>query len=245
MHGIDEEDKEKIKDGNLEKDEKIFFKEKYSSYKVIDTDISNSKSFFNNSISNDTTNVVSINEKVESQEIKIRTYFEWKSGGNTVYVTGSFSNWSERYLMTKNNSTGKFELILYLNKGFHEYKFIVDDKWSYSNYLPICTDDKGNINNIIETTNLNEKNFKLNENITVEEVKNDNNSDYNNYKPSITEMNLDARNLPHNYHNSFNIDINSKQDHIGNSSFFKSSCRRDYNENNSFKSIPIGAHENL
>ncbi len=43
-------------------------------------------------------------------EIKLPTTFEWKEGGSIVYITGSFSNWSQWFIMTRINN--KFELVL-------------------------------------------------------------------------------------------------------------------------------------
>jgi len=55
-------------------------------------------------------------------EIKLPTLFEWKEGGSIVYITGSFSNWSQWFIMTKINN--KFELILVNIKRFFFLFFI-------------------------------------------------------------------------------------------------------------------------
>lgn len=36
----------------------------------------------------------------------------------------------------------------------YEYKFIVDNKWSYSKFHPTSIDENGNINNYIDTTTI-------------------------------------------------------------------------------------------
>ena len=53
--------------------------------------------------------------------------------------------------MTKNNE-GKFTITLPLPRGFHQYKFIIDDIWTYSKAQPKF-EDNGNVNNFIDTTN--------------------------------------------------------------------------------------------
>ena len=97
-------------------------------------------------------------EKVEIKTNEIETKFEWDEGGNIVYLTGSFCEWKEFFPMKKNND-GKFSLILPLPRGFHQYKFKIDDIWIYSKKQPKF-EDNGNVNNYIDTTdyeNLNEE----------------------------------------------------------------------------------------
>ena len=48
-----------------------------------------------------------INKKNEKN--KSRVTFEWTGGGNSVYLSGSFCNWNQLFLMQK-NPEGKFIL---------------------------------------------------------------------------------------------------------------------------------------
>jgi hypothetical protein len=82
---------------------------------------------------------------------KIPTMFEWSFKGTSVYLTGSFCNWNEFFLMQKDES-GIYRLILDLNRGFHQYKFKIDNEWKYNKNFPIYNDN-GNINNYIDTSN--------------------------------------------------------------------------------------------
>lgn len=66
-----------------------------------------------------TTECQTIPESLETKEIKIPTPFEWKEGGNVVYITGTFSNWSQWFIMSKINN--KFELNLV---NFFTFTFI-------------------------------------------------------------------------------------------------------------------------
>lgn len=96
-----------------------------------------------NNISNDKIN------KIEPNKIPVT--FEWESDGNSVYLSGSFCNWNQFFLMEK-QSKGKHVLTLYLNKGFIQYKYKIDNIWECNDKFPII-DDNGIKNNYIDTTN--------------------------------------------------------------------------------------------
>ena len=81
---------------------------------------------------------------------KVPTMFEWSFKGNLVYLTGSFCNWKQFFLMKKDEN-GIFRLILTLKKGFHQYKFKIDNEWKYNINFPIINDN-GFINNYIDTS---------------------------------------------------------------------------------------------
>jgi hypothetical protein len=48
---------------------------------------------------------------VDTKEPKVKAYFEWIEGGNNVYITGSFANWSQLFALNKAGNN-KFELCL-------------------------------------------------------------------------------------------------------------------------------------
>ena len=101
--------------------------------------------------------ILKIEKKLENKENEIETKFEWDEGGNIVYLTGSFCDWKDFFLMKKNDE-GKYTVTLPLKRGFHQYKFKIDDIWTYSKKQPKF-EDNGNVNNFIDTTdyeNLNE-----------------------------------------------------------------------------------------
>ena len=91
---------------------------------------------------------------------EIETNFEWEGSGKLVYVTGSFCDWKKFYIMTKNNK-GIFSLTLSLPRGFHQYKFKVDENWTYSKIQPKY-EDNGNVNNFIDTTDYNDLDYENN-----------------------------------------------------------------------------------
>ena len=108
-------------------------------------------------------------KKIKKVE-KVETKFEWREGGREVYVSGSFCDWKKFYIMTKDND-GIFHLTLSLPRGFHQYKFKVDDNWTYSKTHPKY-EDNGNVNNFIDTTDYNNLNEyeKNNENENENEI---------------------------------------------------------------------------
>ena len=90
--------------------------------------------------------------KISGGEVlKFPVIFEWDNGGKNVYVTGSFCNWKQFFLMKKEEN-GKFILNLNLPKGKYQYKFKVDEIWKYNEKFPTINEN-GNINNIIDTSN--------------------------------------------------------------------------------------------
>jgi len=129
---------------------------------------------------------------------EIETKFEWDGSGKLVYVTGSFCDWKKFYIMTKNEK-GIFSLTLSLPRGFHQYKFKVDDNWTYSKNYPKY-EDNGNVNNFIDTTDYNDLDYEDNNdnndgshkesieiNETNENIKEDKNKSKNNEKEKEKE----------------------------------------------------------
>lgn len=90
---------------------KMTSKDTNSSYKGVKTsDELSANDFSKDTKAEETTECQTIPEKLDLKDIKIPTMFEWKEGGNIVYITGTFSNWSQWFIMTKTNN--KFELSL-------------------------------------------------------------------------------------------------------------------------------------
>jgi hypothetical protein len=136
----------------------------------------------------------------------------------------------------------------------HQYKFIVDTRWVYSKHHSIFQDEKGNINNIIDTTKLPDQESEKTtikdqpgkkEQTHMDDLKKNLTEIYTEYFPSKGELNLDAPNVPTCYAKPFDIDMNSHQHLLGNSKFLNFSILNDQNENNSFKNIALVPHVNL
>ena len=161
---------------------------------------------------------IKINKKNSEKNIKeISTEFFWDEGGNTVYITGSFCDWKEFFLMEE-KSKGVFKKTIMLLPGFYQYKFKVDNNWAYSKKQPKFEDNNGNVNNFIDTTQINletnkneveveikettlkEKNKKDNINIKRKSSNSSlgllNNIEYSTYIPLKGEFNIKPLSLP-------------------------------------------------
>ena len=200
-----------------------------------------------------------VSEKIE----KIPTTFEWDKGGNTVYVTGSFCNWKQYFLMKKENNN-HFYLTLDLPKGFHQYKFRVDDEWKYNEKFPTF-DDGGFINNYLDTTNWEITINKNDEGTTINSTNNTDNNDlsklskmfkeksqnsayfkmkrFSNYIPNKDELSEKIPEIPNHYKNNMNINLFTHQNNIGNSNFLKISENNIMSDNIAFKGIANIYHE--
>lgn len=145
-------------------------------------------------------------------------------------------------------------------RGIYQYKFIVDNIWCFSKQHPTCNDGKGNINNIIDTTNVdidaflkmnNEKkpitqNRKADSNDSNGQKFKKSDSYYNNTFPCKSDLNVDAGVVPDNYKELYNINNYHKQYLIGNKDYLRKKNIKDYiGGNTSFISIPVAPHVNL
>ena len=130
-------------------------------------------------------NNIQTNQNNNSNIKEIRTEFYWDEGGNNIYITGSFCDWKEFFLMEKKEK-GVFNKVLMLQPGFYQYKFKVDDKWAYSKKQPKFEDSNGNVNNFIDTTNININDINnKNKNEVEEEIKEKKSKDKNNKNNNI------------------------------------------------------------
>ena len=199
------------------------------------------------------------------KKIRITVSFEWDQGGNNVYVTGNFCNWKQFFLMRKENN-GKFKLNLSLPKGIYQYKFKVDEEWKYNDKYPTCNEN-GNINNYVDTTNLEIETKNIEERTTTGNSSNitENNEIskhskklfksrnysylkkkiYSNYIPNKDELKDKIPKLPIQYKSCININLSSKQNNIGNNKFIKIHEKNILSDNISFKKIQSINHEQI
>lgn len=78
----------------------------------------------------------------------IPTVFRWEHGGQQVFITGTFNNWSKNAEMHR--SRNEFTYIADLQRGKHVYKFIVDGEWRFAPEQETMADTQGNINNVVD-----------------------------------------------------------------------------------------------
>lgn len=96
----------------------------------------------------------------------VMTTFTWTLGGNTVFLTGTFTNWSNHIPLQKDGHIFTRTIVWNCVKSatrendpsvqpvwYASYKFIVDGDWRFSPEDPTTTDEKGNINNTVDLTN--------------------------------------------------------------------------------------------
>ena len=188
------------------------------------------------------------------ETLKVPVTFEWDGGGNNVYVTGNFCNWKQFFLMKKDEN-GKFILNLNLPKGKYQYKFKVDEIWKFNDKFPTINEN-GNINNIIDTTNLeinyenmegkatraNTSNNENNENSKSKKYlsKSKNNSFvrqklYSNYIPKKEEF---QRKVTHITFKSKSC-LNFSRNKIGDNKYIEIQEKNILSDNNSYKKIAI------
>ena len=130
-------------------------------------------------------NNIQTNQNNNSNINEIRTEFYWDEGGNNIYITGSFCDWKEFFLMEKKEK-GVYNKVLMLQPGFYQYKFKVDDNWAYSKKQTKNEDSNGIVNNFIDTTNININDINnKNKNEVEEEIKEKKSKDKNNKNNNI------------------------------------------------------------
>ena len=214
----------------------------------------------NTSSSNDDIDNLKINGKSD----RVSITFEWDLEGNSVYVTGSFCNWKQFFLMQKNDK-GKFILSLDLTKSIHQYKFKVDEEWKCNPKKPICEDIDGNCNNYIDASNYQKSNIKNQEDGNTDFSTTENMSklsqlnsskgksekfyskshfnNYSCYKPQKNELNKNVISLPEQYKSERNIDLNSNQNILGEQEYFHPSENNFFSDNLSYKNINVFHHQ--
>lgn len=225
-------------------DSPLLVRDTSSSYQGVRTETTDSNK---KSKSGGSTTSEKYSERKEAQDQKIPTLFEWKEGGNMVYITGSFCGWTQFFIMAKEPS-GSFQLTLDLPKGFHQYKFKVDNEWRFSDHYPKITNNF-NINNCIDTTNVvipNEKPKKA----RTEDKDNQQKAklyreQYLNYYPEKNELNTFAPPIPLNYNPTYNIHNASRQNMFGKKYLNIRLERNLLSGNNSSKTISPPLHVNL
>ncbi|KAJ0601946.1 putative AMP-activated kinase, glycogen-binding protein [Helianthus annuus] len=78
--------------------------------------------------------------------------FVWPYGGRSVYLSGSFTGWSEHWPMTPvEGCPTVFQTICSLPPGYHQYKFIVDGEWRHDEHQPFVTGNYGIVNTVLLT----------------------------------------------------------------------------------------------
>lgn len=85
--------------------------------------------------------------------VLIPVRFVWKNGGNSVYLCGSFTQWSQLVpMLPVEGSDNVFQTVYGLMPGYHQYKFYVDEQWRNDESQPSVTGDYGVVNTLLLAT---------------------------------------------------------------------------------------------
>lgn len=81
--------------------------------------------------------------------VLVPTRFVWPYGGRRVFLSGSFTRWSEHILMSPMEGCPTvFQVIYSLAPGYHQYKFFVDGEWRYDEHQPFVSGNYGVVNTV-------------------------------------------------------------------------------------------------
>ena len=173
------------------------------------------------------TNETSIRSRSESMQSEskdlIEVNFIWKEGGNDIYVTGSFVNSKQWFNLERTGDS--FQRKILLPKEKHLFKFIVDNDWKNSSFYDKTTDEKGNVNNVIDLKVISASNKEkpkkaCNEDKTPKTKTETNNkklsvnidnSPYSEVVPDRRSLNNEAPVLPSSYNSKFCLNNNLSQ----------------------------------
>ncbi|KAK8701597.1 hypothetical protein V6N13_019984 [Hibiscus sabdariffa] len=75
--------------------------------------------------------------------------FFWPYGGRRVFLSGSFTRWSEHIPMSPMEGCPTvFQVVCSLSPGYHQFKFFVDGEWRHDEHQPFVNDNYGMVNTI-------------------------------------------------------------------------------------------------
>lgn len=87
-------------------DNVLYHKESYDGF----TSPNSNHNESNNSLTELSTELT--DTKQDTKEQLVPTYFEWSEDGQNIYLTGSFCNWSQKFLMINLNNKHELSLVL-------------------------------------------------------------------------------------------------------------------------------------
>ncbi|GAB2287329.1 AMP-activated serine/threonine-protein kinase regulatory subunit [Dionaea muscipula] len=81
--------------------------------------------------------------------VLIPTRFVWRYGGRRVFLSGSFTGWSEHILMSPMEGYPTvFQVICNLTPGYHQFKFNVDGEWRHDEHQDFVSGSYGIVNTV-------------------------------------------------------------------------------------------------
>ena len=98
-----------------------------------------------------------MNKPTKTPKKKIKVISCFAPEAQAVYLAGSFNDWNPNSKPLKKAKNGKWSVRLSLPPGHHEYKFVVDGRWtcdpecSEDHICPNCVaNDAGSMNRVLE-----------------------------------------------------------------------------------------------
>ncbi|KAH1083639.1 hypothetical protein J1N35_023400 [Gossypium stocksii] len=84
-----------------------------------------------------------------SRPLLVPMPFIWPYGGSRVFLTGSFTRWSEHIPMSPMEGCPTvFQVICSLSPGYHQFKFFVDGEWRHDERQPFVNGNYGVVNTV-------------------------------------------------------------------------------------------------
>ncbi|KAK7258878.1 hypothetical protein RIF29_24467 [Crotalaria pallida] len=84
-----------------------------------------------------------------SGPVLIPKRFVWPYGGRRVFLSGSFTRWSEHIAMSPmEGCPSVFQVVCSLTPGYHQFKFNVDGEWRHDEHEPYVSGSYGVVNTI-------------------------------------------------------------------------------------------------
>jgi len=75
-----------------------------------------------------------------------------KPSAKSVYLAGSFNEWSPNERRMVKSKDGTFRARLKLKPGKYEYKFVVDGEWVEDTEEKKVSNELGSVNNVVEVS---------------------------------------------------------------------------------------------
>ena len=214
----------------------------------------------------------SANNKNEKKLEKNKTQnvtFQWdeeESDSEVVYLTGSFCNWKQFFIMPKLDN--KYSITIALPKALHKFKFRINDDFKLNKNYPVMKEGNNNYNYIDtsetkDTTKSENSEKNLSESGNTDES--DSSSSSSSYEPELEDreekfrrkknkmkkkkysqifpkkckLNNYAPDVPYSYNYMYNIDVISTQNFIGKRKYYEPKEHNILGDNCSYKKIGV------
>ena len=214
----------------------------------------------------------SANNKNEKKLEKNKTQnvtFQWdeeESDSEVVYLTGSFCNWKQFFIMPKLDN--KYSITIALPKALHKFKFRINEDFKLNKNYPVMKEGNNNYNYIDtsetkDTTKSENSEKNMSESGNTDES--DSSSSSSSYEPELEDkeersrrkknkmkkkkysqifpkknkLNNYAPDVPYSYNYMYNIDVISTQNFIGKRKYYEPKEHNILGDNCSYKKIGV------